>query len=99
MQKGKNRTIKKRDQLPETFNSISEAATFWDSHNSTDYEDVMEDAEFEIDIKRHIYLVPVAGNILDALREKAKAEGLSTETLVNILLQKQTLEGRHEAKS
>ena len=61
-------------------------------------EDVMEDTEFEIDIKRHIYLVPVAGNILDALREKAKAEGLSTETLINILLQKQTLEGKQEAK-
>lgn len=90
MQKGKNRTINKRDPLPETFGSISDAATFWDDHDSTDYEDMMEDVEFEVDVKRHVYLVPIAGNILDALREKAKAEGVSTETLVNILLQKQT---------
>jgi len=88
MQKGKSETVKKRDQLPETFNSLSEAATFWDTHDSTDYEDIMEDAEFDIEVKRNIYLVPVAGNIIDALRDKAKAEGVSTERLVNILLQK-----------
>ena len=89
MQKEKSKKIKKRDQLPETFNSFSDAANFWDNHDSTDYEDIMEDADFDIEIKRNIYLVPVAGNIIDALREKAKAEGVSTETLVNLLLQKQ----------
>ena len=88
MQKGKSETAKKLDQFPETFNSFSEAATFWDTHDSTDYEDIMEDAEFYIDIKRNIYLVPIAINIIDALRDKAKAEGISTETLVNLLLQK-----------
>ncbi|MCD6570604.1 MAG: hypothetical protein J7L53_07885 [Deltaproteobacteria bacterium] len=87
MQKGRNR-IKKKGQLPETFNTIFEAATFWDTHDSIDYEELMEDVEFKVDIKRHIYLVPVVGDIIDAIREEAKAEGVSTETLVNILLQK-----------
>lgn len=88
MQKGRSRKTKKRDVLPEKFHSISEAATFWDNHDSTDYEDMMADVDFQVDLKRRVYLVPIAGPVLDALREKAKSQGLSTETLVNLLLQK-----------
>ena len=88
MQKGRSRKTKKRDVLPEEFHSISEAATFWDNHDSTDYEDMMADVDFQVDLKRRVYLVPIAGPVLDALREKAKSQGLSTETLVNLLLQK-----------
>ncbi len=87
MQKEKDRGNQKRDVLPEEFASISEAASFWESHDSTDYEDFMEEVEFDVDVKRHIYLVPIAGFVLDRLREKAKSQGLSTETLVNVLLQ------------
>ena len=87
MQRGKSRKRKNRDLLPEEFNSISEAAAFWDSHDSTDHEDMMEDVNFQVDIKRRVYLMPIAAHILDALREKARSQGLSTETLVNLLLQ------------
>jgi len=87
MRKGKNRMNEERDPLPEEFESISEAASFWDSHDSADYEDMMEEVEFEVDIKRHIYLVPIAGTLLDMLRKKARLEGVSTETYVNVLLQ------------
>lgn len=87
MQKEKDRGKKKRDPIPERFDSIFEAAKFWDDHDSADYEDVMEDVEFDVDINRHIYLVSIAGNILNALQKKAKSEGVSTETLVNLLLQ------------
>ena len=88
MQKEKDRGNQKRDVLPEAFASISEAASFWENHDSNDYEDIMEEVEFDVDIKRHIYLVPIAGFVLDRLREKAKSQGLSTETFVNVLLQK-----------
>lgn len=90
MQKEKDRGRKKRDPIPERFDSIFEAAKFWDDHDSADYEDVMEDVEFDVDINRHIYLVSIAGNILNALQKKAKSEGVSTETLVNLLLQEHT---------
>ena len=43
----------------------------------------MEEIEFEVNIKRRVYLVSIAGNVMDALRKKAKSQGLSTETLVN----------------
>jgi len=88
MQKEKHREKKKRDPLPETFDSISEAASFWDNHDSTDYEDLMEDVDFQVEIRCHVYLVPIFGPVLEALRQKAKSEGVSTETFVNLLLKK-----------
>ena len=87
MQKEKDRRDQHRDILPEEFDSISDAATFWETHDSADYEDMMEEVEFEVDIKRHMYLVPIAGSVLDRLRQKARSQGISTETYVNVLLQ------------
>ena len=91
MQK-RNKTDK-RVQLPETFNSVSEAAAFWDSHDSTDYEEMMEKVHFDVDIEKHSYLVPVASDIIDRLRERAIAKGISIETFVNLLLQQEILSG------
>ena len=82
---------KKRDPVPDTFDSILEAAEFWDNHDSADYEDIMEEADFEVNLKRQIYMIPIASDILDGLREKAKYQGLSTEIFVNLLLQKHAL--------
>lgn len=90
MRKGKNSMKEDRDVLPEAFDSISEAARFWDSHDSVDYEDMMEAVHFDVDIKRHIYLVPIAGSLLERLSKKARSEGISTETYVNVLLQEHT---------
>ena len=77
--------------MPESFGSISEASDFWDNHDSTDYDELMESVEFEVDIKQHSYLVPVAGDILNSLREIARDRGISTETFVNLLLQQKIM--------
>jgi predicted DNA binding CopG/RHH family protein len=87
MQKKDNELTGKREELPEAFQSIAEAGAFWDKHDSADYEELMEDVDFETDVEERVYLVPVAGKILKTVRKKAKAEGLSTETFVNLLLQ------------
>lgn len=87
MQRKKSKNARKRDILPEEFSSISEAAEFWDNHDSMDYEDMMTDVDFQVGIKRRVYLVPIAGTVIEAIREKAKSQGLSTETMVNLLLQ------------
>ncbi|MEW6666603.1 MAG: CopG family antitoxin [Thermodesulfobacteriota bacterium] len=76
-----------KDVLPESFGSVEEAAEFWDEHDSMDYGDMLEEVSFQVDVKRRVHLVPVASNILASLREKARVQGVSTETLVNLLLQ------------
>jgi hypothetical protein len=36
---------RKRDPIPERFDSVGAAAEFWDTHDTTDYEDLMHDVE------------------------------------------------------
>ena len=41
-----------RDPLPEHFESLEAAAEFWDTHDSADYEEFMQDIECEFDLAR-----------------------------------------------
>jgi hypothetical protein len=41
----------KIDLLPDEFQTIEEAAKFWDSHNLSDYEEYQKDVEFEVYLK------------------------------------------------
>jgi hypothetical protein len=84
-----------RGDLPESFSSVAEAAAFWDEHDSMDFEDQMIDTEFTVDIKQRRYLVPIAGGVLEAVQVEARSQGISTETLVNLLL-KEHLERREQ---
>ncbi len=47
----------KRDPIPEQFATIEEAGEFWDTHDLTDYWDITEEVEFEVDLQRRHYLV------------------------------------------
>ncbi|MCP5050997.1 MAG: hypothetical protein GY940_27785 [bacterium] len=90
MQKEKDEKTITRDPLPESFDSILEAAAFWDNHDSADYEDLMEDVEFDVNIKHRVFLVPVAETVFGAVQKKARSQGLSTETMVNLMLQEKS---------
>jgi len=87
MKREKNKKTVVSDSLPGSFETIAEAAAFWDSHDSADYEAVMKDVDFEVNIERRTFLVPVAEAVFGAIRKKAMSQGVSTETMVNLLLQ------------
>jgi predicted DNA binding CopG/RHH family protein len=73
--------------IPE-MTSYEEIAEFWDTHSLTDYWDQTESAEFEIDPNaRHRYLVAIDPDLLKRVRKLAPKRGLSTESLVNLLLE------------
>ncbi|MGB9178181.1 MAG: CopG family antitoxin [Pyrinomonadaceae bacterium] len=78
---------KQPDPLPEEFNSIDEAAEFWDTHSSADYEEFMEDVEFEVDIKQRTYLVSLDGGLYQKVSAIARERGIPTETLVNLWIE------------
>lgn len=82
----KSRKIK-RDPLPEQFKSAEEAGEFWDSHSGADYEEYMQEAHFEVDLKQHSTEVRVSDQLLRDVRRIARQQGLATETLVNLWLQ------------
>jgi hypothetical protein len=74
-------------KIPE-FSSYEEMADFWDTHSLADYWEQTEPAEFEIDPNaRRRYLVAVDRELLARAQRMALARGLSTESLVNLLLE------------
>ena len=77
---------KKRDLIPEHFESIEEAAEFWDNHDLADYWDLTREVEFEVDIQRRVYLTALEPELAKKLTECARKQGVSTETIINVWL-------------
>lgn len=83
---------RKREPLPETFESIEEFQEFWDTHSSADYEELMEDVEVDINIRSSRVYCAVAKDLLTQLRTQARQQGVSTETLINLWLREKAAE-------
>lgn len=80
--------VKERELLPESFDSLEQAAEFWNTHSTADYEDLMEEVEFEINLSSpKTYNYAIAKDLISKLREKARQQGISTQTLINLWLQ------------
>lgn len=77
----------KHDSLPDEFQSLEEAGEFWDTHSSADYEEYMQAADFEVDLKRRSTEVRVSDKLMRDVRKIARRQGVATETLVNLWLQ------------
>ncbi len=70
-------------QVPE-FSSYEEEAAFWDNLDTADF--MEDDGEwFRFNTKQAIR-VAILPEIAEELTKKAQAEGVSIETLVNVLL-------------
>ena len=80
---------KRRDTIPEHFNSAEEAGEFWDTHSAADYHDEMEAAEMEFDISKRTFLVPVDSRIYQLAKKPAEAEHRTVEQIINTLLNRE----------
>jgi hypothetical protein len=80
------RSNKKREPIPQHFQSVAEAAEFWDSHDLTDYWDQTREAHFEVDIQRRVFLTALEPGLAKKLTACARKQGVSTETLINVWL-------------
>ncbi len=98
-----SKSKKQRDTIPESFASIEEAAEFWDrvvhevttersEHSTADYDDLMRDVHFDVDIQQRTFLVPIEGSIAKEIATVAQREGLGLETLVNLWLKEKLTE-------
>jgi hypothetical protein len=60
---------RQQDPLPENFATLEELWSFWDTHSSTtDYEDVMEDVDIQVDIHSSKVYCAVAKDLLAQVR-------------------------------
>ncbi|MBM3144390.1 MAG: hypothetical protein FJ010_05320 [Chloroflexi bacterium] len=73
----------KKKSIPENFSSIEEAAEFWDSHSLADYWDQTREVEIEIRAPRRQW-IPLSTKLTQLASERARQEGVSLETLVNL---------------
>src|SRR5260370_8267658 len=78
--KTKKRTpARELDPLPEHFASLEEAAAFWDTHDSSDYDEYFVDVDVEVDLKKRSLVVD--GRLYDEVRAVAKKKRIPTEKL------------------
>lgn len=76
-----------KERIPDMA-SYEEIADFWDTHSVADYWDETEPAEFELDSNaRRRYFVALDRDLLGRARRLALERGLSTESMVNLLLE------------
>ncbi|MCP4404714.1 MAG: hypothetical protein GY801_46365 [bacterium] len=83
----KNNTIVSKDPLPDNFTTLEDLWDFWDTHSSADYEEFMEPVEAEIDLSSEKVYCPIAKDVMLRVRNEARHQGVSTETLINLWLQ------------
>ncbi|MCS6902804.1 MAG: BrnA antitoxin family protein [Candidatus Bipolaricaulota bacterium] len=83
---------RKRDPLPKRFKNIEEAAEFWDNHDLADYWDLTREVHFDVDIQRRVFLVALEPKLGKKLAACARAQGVSTETLINVWLTEKLME-------
>ena len=87
--------IQQGDPLPANFHTLEEFWGFWDSHSTADYEDAMEDVDVQIDMPSSKVYCAVAKDILAQVRDQARRQGVSTETLINLWLQEKAASVMH----
>jgi hypothetical protein len=72
------------------FKTISELAEFWDTHSPADYDDLSRpDIHVELGVKARHRWVAIDPKLSDQLSKVAHAQGISTETLINLWLSRQ----------
>jgi predicted DNA binding CopG/RHH family protein len=69
------------------FDSLEEAAEFWDTHSTADFEDQWKPVEFEVDLQENCTYVALDEPLARTVRQAARAQGLSVHAWVNRCLE------------
>ena len=78
--------LTRTDTIPEDFDSLEAFWGFWDAHSSADYEDLMEPVEVKAELASRRAYCAIARDLWPQVRTRARQQGISTETLVNLWL-------------
>ena len=76
----------KKESLPKRFNSIDEAAEFWDTHDLSDYWKYTKPIKAQIKIKASPRYLLVEEHIAQALARIAKKKKIPAEVIANLWL-------------
>jgi len=76
--------VRKKEGIPKNM-TIKQASDFWDTHSVADYPSHV--VQFEYKPEEQITFVAIANDLLRQLEKKAKKQGASIETLINLWIQ------------
>lgn len=88
---------KRRDPIPENFESLEAAAEFWDTHSLADYSDEFRTAKnvkIDLDSRR----LRLENGLAQKIGRIARQHGVSSETLMNLWLQQKLAETLKDEK-
>lgn len=85
---------KSRDPLPSRTASAEEVGAFWDTHDTTDYEDVFVTVDAEFDLRRRRYEVEIREDIYQAARERSEIQHVPVDEVIDEVLRRQLLATR-----
>jgi len=74
--------MKKRDSIPSS-NDIDALAEFWQTHDSTDYEDLMVEVPGPVFVRKNSVKVPLEPAEEEVVKKMAEAKGVSTSELIH----------------
>ena len=78
---------KKRDPIPENFETLEEFWEFWDKHSLADYEDKLREIDVEVDLQdEETEKIILDRDIAEQIGKIAAQQGISQATLVNLWL-------------
>ncbi len=77
------------DAIPDDFENLQATSDFWDSHSLADHWDETEEVDITVHIEGRSVLIPLEQKLAERLRDVARQQGLSAETLVNLWLTEQ----------
>ena len=83
MTNARSKRTKARDPLPEHFDTVEEAAEFWDTHSTADYEEYFKEVDCQFDIKKRTHLISIDGAVYDRIRAIAKKKRIPADKLVS----------------
>lgn len=78
--------MKKKNNISKA-KSYEETGEYWDSHDLGEVWDRTEPVSFDVDIQSEHRYFPVDAEISKKIIKMAKKRGVSSETLLNLLLQ------------
>jgi len=77
------------DPTPEHFDTYEEAGEFWDTHDTTDYLDEFRTVPYTSALRARHFEVEIEEDVLKALQDKAKRQGVPIDQLASDLLRQQ----------
>lgn len=77
------------DPIPEEFSSLEQAAEFWDTHDTADYDDAFTDARIDVDLRGRRFEIAIDEDVMDRLRREARKTHLRPGRLASRLLRKE----------